>query len=272
MDEINTKYQIRDDKDNRKLIKKYLSEKDESTKEEILMSIINGLYPLIYKLALSYADKLASRSNNNYFSDLVNNLVQEGELSIKDAIDRFDLNYTNTFVTYCYSYINISMKNYINQNFRMITIPKEMIRKVIMIRNFRNDYLLEYNKEPSYSKLFDYINSKNTNSKITIKDIELALSQFDSINTSFDENVDILKSLQTNELTPVDYSRNIEINEKLNKAILNLNDEEKIVLEERFLKDKKSTFASIAKKLNCSIEKVRLIEIRIKEKLQKVIE
>lgn len=185
-------------------------------------------------------------------------LVQEGNLSLLKAIQKFDCSSGYTFITYGMCSIERGIQNFINRSGGLIRIPAYLIEKT---RNpdakskYKNQYLLQAQQADKVLSL-DYKSSNNSNSFNADDDFSIGDGLASPINVE-DECVNkteheyLLRMIYTC-LTPVEQDVIIR-----RFGILNGGDLE--------------TLDSIGRRLNVTRERIRQIERTGLEKLRKQI-
>ena len=104
----------------------------ENPNSDLEYSIFNQYAKCIFKIAKKRYDK-----DNARYS--VCDLFQEGYLGFKTALEKYDLNSNNKFLTYAYWWIDRHINDYININRFDFYIPRYAVYNVCKLANNIND-------------------------------------------------------------------------------------------------------------------------------------
>lgn len=195
--------------------------------------LIGSHQPFVYLFAQRY-----STNDNNQLMDL----IQEGNIGLLTALERFNVKSNVKFLTYANSWIIKYMLLYLDNN--------NLIQK---INNFKFNKINNKIRE-DFIKKNDYLPSRE----------ELILIYEDlGINVKYKEDIDLIKLMSFNEinnddnLNLIDDTLDVNLNtnivhQNLNNILNNLNNVEKLIIEKFFgLNDcVPKNFSEIAKELN----------------------
>jgi RNA polymerase primary sigma factor len=87
----------------------------------------------------------------------VSDLIQEGNLGLIEAIDRFDLDKNCRLVSYAAWWIRLFIQRAIEQKSRTVTIPINKIAALKKIKNFEYGFIKTMGRKPSYAEIADGI-------------------------------------------------------------------------------------------------------------------
>ncbi|MBZ0254878.1 sigma-70 family RNA polymerase sigma factor, partial [bacterium] len=80
-------------------------------------------------------------------------LLQEGNLGLMEAIDRYDFEKKCRLISYAAWWIRLYMQRAIEQKSRTVTIPINKISSLKKIRNFEYGYVKTNGRKPSYEEI-----------------------------------------------------------------------------------------------------------------------
>ena len=239
---------------------KELSKKIEKNDSQALEELIKCNLRLVIKLASNFVSKDYS------FIDL----IQDGNIGLIRAAQKFDYRKEVRFSTYAAPWIKQMIIRALSQKKRTIRLP---YRKEKMLRKFKkisNDFFNEHKRNPNQVELAKKLNlSIQELQKIHFYEVPVTSLEAHLNDDSFSLE-DIIDSKSFH---PDDILLKKEMIEETSKAIKSLFPKEKSILLNRFGitdKNKKNTLKEIAKSLGVSAETVRQIEGKALIKLRRL--
>ena len=243
-------------------IKNWQIKKDQKSLNKIVSSHL--------RLVISIANKF-----KNYGLP-INELVQEGNIGLMQAVEKFDLDKDVRFSTYSSWWIKAAMQSFILKNWSIVRIGTTAAQKSLF---FKLKSIMTKIEKENNTSFNDYHQKKLANELgVKFKEIEdmkgrLAGSD-QSLNATLSENseletqdllIDQRPSPEQNAIFTTD-SKTISnlINEALNK----LPDREKKIIGARQLGENTVTLQELGKDLGISKERVRQLENRALSKLK----
>ena len=257
-------------------IRKYpvLSEKEE---DELIVRIKNGdeearekLIKYNLKFVLSIAKCYAS-------DDKLSDLISEGNMGLITAIDYYDVNFENRFLSYAVWYIRRSINAYLtNYNFIVKRTNNQKINT--KLHNVKNKYYCENGRYPTEGEVLDIL-EKEYGVKIKCES-DLYDVKSESINEIYDDDASntyefskeyIEKTASENDFIK---KENLEHNKYLINNFLSIIKERDREVVKRYYGigyNSNKTFKEIGEEMNLSSERVRQIIENSTKKMRKAI-
>lgn len=193
-------------------------------------------------------------------------LIQEGNIGLIKAIDKFDITKGTTLSTYAIYWIKCSIDQAINYQSREIRLPKDICENLKTIE--RSKYYLseKLNREPTLEEISEY-------TKFSIEKINKTISaekKTISYNIPLDNtNETIIDTFPSQDDIEHEILFTLMLKQAVNDLLSSsLNERKQVVLKLRYGFDNKEPLLlkEVAKKLNMSVEGIRKTELQaIKE-------
>ena len=229
--------------------------------EEAKQRLINANLRLVVNIAKHYVGR------GMLFLDL----IQEGNLGLMKAVDKFDYTKGFKFSTYATWWIRQAITRAIADQARTIRIPVHMVETINKMTRVQRQLIQELDRDPTAEEISEAMGGELTPKRIReIQRIALEPVSFETPIGEEDDShlIDFIED-KDNE-SPVEYTTKKLLKEELDSILKDLTDREERVLRLRYGLDdnRPKTLEEVGREFGVTRERIRQIEAKAIKKLK----
>lgn len=230
---------------------------DQKARDELIQSNL--------RLVVSIAKKYNGKSSNMPFLDL----IQEGNIGLMKAVDKWDYSLGYKFSTYATWWIKQSISKAMMDQSRSIRIPPHIIEKLSRLGKITNELSIELGREPTTKEISERMGEDESKVKEWRSIVKDPISIDQRINEDDDATLGDLVADDSEE-SPIEDIHQEQISKTIKEVLSTLDEREADIIARRFGlgNHRAQTLDDIGKDYGLSKERVRQIEEKAMKKLR----
>lgn len=240
-----------------KLLGERIAQGDQKAREELMQCNL--------RLVVSIAKKYLGRSSRMSFLDL----IQEGNIGLAKAVDKWDYTLGFRFSTYATWWIKQSISKELVEQSRAIRVPPHIIEKLSRLNKITNELTIELEREPTIKEIAKRMGEPEEKVREWRAIVKDPVSIDQRLTDDDDATIGDLIADDSIE-SPIEDIHQEQMNKTIKEVLSTLDEREADVIARRFgLGNRKAqTLEEVGKDYGLSKERIRQIEEKAMRKLR----
>ncbi len=227
------------------------------TMEASRKTLVEGNLRLVISVAKKYM----------YYGVHFLDLIQEGNIGILMAVDKFQPDKGHRFSTYAVWWIRQAVTCSLSKNSRTIRIPANIASQISQINRSEETYIQQNGHEPTPQEISNLVNISVERIR-ALKKMEKQTVSLQSVNKNDVEMSDLIIDEETQ--SPSETASSNLLTETIDEVLHTLKERERSIIIHRFglLNKSKMTLEELSQQFNVTLERIRQIEVMALQKLR----